>query len=86
DLRRVGARCLGLDRADDRLSDAAMIVALIRDYMDLRSSDPESDIETVLQLLRTGGADSLFLDALTHAVDRVEGRDQRTERRNPGVS
>lgn len=86
-LRQVGARCIELEPeyADDTLSAGVVIVALVRDYLDLRCSDPESDLETVMQLLRTGGADPLFVDALVRAVEQAEGHDQRTERSQLGL-
>lgn len=71
-LRSLGARALGLDEsAGAPEPEGVRLIRIVSDYLELRaeSDEEESDQETVVQLLRTGGRDPLLVDALVRALE-----------------
>jgi hypothetical protein len=76
-LRSLGAKALGLEDGPGTPTEAALI-RVVADYLELRAESEENvpDLETVGQLLRTGGADAQMVDALVRALelDAAHGR------------
>jgi hypothetical protein len=79
-LRQLGARVLGLRRFGDE-PPSARLVRLVCDYVELRAqaADDSSDAQTLVELLRTTGADSVLLDALSAAVESDDALPQTTK-------
>jgi hypothetical protein len=69
-LRTLGAKALGIVEGEPDPAGAALI-RLVADYLALRAESEEGvyDLETVAQLLRTGGGDPVMIDALVRAVE-----------------
>lgn len=75
-LRTLGGRMLGLRQDDEKVKEpsaAFRVTRLVADFLALRSSDVDADLDTIFQLLRTGGADASLMDALERAVEKSEG-------------
>lgn len=77
-LRTLGARALDL-RDETPPPPGVALIRLVADYLDLRAEAEESDHETVAQLLRAGGADTLMVEALLRAVEGSETQRVRLE-------
>ncbi len=75
-LRMLGARALGLSEEGEADTPGVRLVNLVAQYLTLRaqSGDQGTDTGTVIQLLKTGGADAALVDALARAM----GGDERT--------
>jgi hypothetical protein len=76
-LRSLGAKALGLAPVIEEGAEPVelRLIRLVVDYLELRSeSEVEggTDIETLAQLLRTGGADPMLVDALVRAIEATE--------------
>ncbi|MBW2736167.1 MAG: hypothetical protein JRH20_27595 [Deltaproteobacteria bacterium] len=74
-LRALGGWTLGLGDPQDKVKEpgvAFRVTRIVADFLALRSSDVDADLDTIFQLLRTGGADAFLMDALERAVRKSE--------------
>ena len=72
---------LGLDRGEGPDSLGVRLIRLVADFLELRAEAEEgaSDMDTLVQLLRTGGGEPLLVDALARAVHLDETPPMRME-------
>jgi len=87
-LRGLGARALGLPEGGEVTDHEPLGVRLIRlvaDFLELRAESEEgsSDMDTVVQLLRTGGGEPRLVDALARAVAEDQPPRLRLDRSTP---
>lgn len=87
-LRGLGARALGLPEGGELTEHEPLGVRLIRlvaDFLELRAESGEgsSDMDTVVQLLRTGGGEPRLVDALARAVSEDQPPRLRLDRSTP---
>jgi len=71
-LRSLGARALGLEEGQEQEPVEVQLIRLVVDYLELRAESEHqvaTDLETLAQLLRTGGADPVLVDALVRAME-----------------
>jgi hypothetical protein len=86
-LRNLGA--LALDLRHDDLGEEPLglrLIRLVADFLELRSESDEgdgSDMETMAQLLRTGGGDPVVVDALVRAIEAAESPRLRVDGGDP---
>jgi hypothetical protein len=75
-LRTLGARAMGLVDGVAEEPVALRLIRLVAEYLELREESGlgPSDPETVAQLLRTSGQDSLLVDALLRATEAADTR------------
>jgi len=67
-LRGLGARALGLEDQQPDPTEVRLI-RLVADYLELQAeSEESSDLDTLVQLLRTGGGEPRLVDGLARAV------------------
>jgi len=80
-LRMLGAKALGLEDQSGAPPLGVVLIRLVTDYLELRaeSDGGEPDVETVAQLLRTGGGDPQMIDALVRALETFETARVRVE-------
>jgi hypothetical protein len=74
-LRSLGAKALALEEDQDEEPVEVRLIRLVVDYLELRAESGHqgaSDLETLAQLLRTGGADPVLVDALVRAMEATE--------------
>ena len=74
-LRMLGARALGLSEDGSGGETAGVkLVRLVAQFLSLRSQSGEqgTDLGTMIQLLKAGGADAPLVDALTRAMESSE--------------
>lgn len=72
-LRDLGARALGLPAQDGTEEPLGVrLIRLVADYLELRAESDASDLDTVVQLLRTSSNEPSLVDALGQAVAALE--------------
>ncbi len=74
-LRSLGAKALALEEGQEEEPVEVRLIRLVVDYLELRAESGHqgtSDLETLAQLLRTGGADPVLVDALVRAMEATE--------------
>ncbi len=72
-LRTLGARALGLSEdGSGAETPGVQLVRLVAQYLSLRSESQGTDLGTMIQLLKAGGADASLVDALARAMDGSE--------------
>jgi hypothetical protein len=84
-LRSLGAKALNIhDAGEEPLG--LRLIRLVADFLELRSESDEgegSDMETMAQLLRTGGGDPVIVDALVRAIEAAEAPRLRVDGGEP---